>query len=105
MDLSLLSGRYYPRVLSNPLLSDYQKCLPRLEESVHLYALEGLAAGYYNSVDPEFPGGSREAMILDAIVESEAKCEEWFVKEGISNSLDAGLTNSTSDVEMEVQGE
>ena len=105
MDLSLLSGRYYPRVFSNPLLSDYQECLPRLKESVHLYALEGLAAGYYNSVDPEFSGGSREAMILDAIVESEAKCEEWFVKEGISDSLDAGLTSSTSDVEMEVQGE
>ena len=105
MDISLLSGRYYPRVLSNPLLSDYPKFLPRLEESVHLYALEGLAAGYYNSVDAEFPKDSRWAMIVDAIVESETKCKEWCVKEGIPNLLDVGLTSSTSDVDMEVQGE
>jgi len=101
MDISLLSGRYYPGVLSNPLLSDHMERLLRLKESVyHLYALEGLAPGYYNSVDPEFPKESRSAMFMEAIVEAKTKCEEWFDKEAVSNLLDPELTSSTSDIEM-----
>jgi hypothetical protein len=101
MDISLLSGRYYPGVLSNPLLSDHMERLLRLKESVHhLYALEGLAPGYYNSVDPEFPKESRPAMFVEAVAEAKAKCEEWFDKEAVSNLLDPELTSSTSDVEM-----
>ena len=105
MDISLLSGRYYPRVLSNPLLSDYLERLLGLKESVkHLYALEGLSAGYYNSVDPEFPKESRRVMFEEAIAEAKTKCEEWFDKEAVSNLLDPELTSSTSDVEMEERG-
>ena len=101
MDISLLSGRYYPGVLSNPLLSDHMERLLRLKESVyHLYALEGLAPGYYNSVDPEFPKQSRSAMFVEAIMEAKTKCEEWFDKEAVSNLLDPELTSSTSDIEM-----
>ena len=100
-DISLLSGRYYPRVLSNPLLSDHMERLLRLKESVHhLYALEGLAPGYYNSVDPETSKESRSVMLMEAIAEAKTKCEEWFDKEAVSNLLDPELTSSTSDVEM-----
>jgi len=102
MDISLLSGRYYPGVLSNPLLSDHLERLLRLKESVHhLYALEGLAPGYYNSVDPELSKESRRVMLTEAIEEAKGRCEEWFDKEAVSNLLDSELTSSTSDVEME----
>jgi len=102
MDISLLSGRYYPGVLSNPLLSDHLERLLRLKDSVHhLYALEGLAPGYYNSVDPEFPRGSRHVMLEEAIEKAKSRCEEWFDKEAVSNLLDSELTSSTSDVEMD----
>ena len=101
MDISLLSGRYYPGVLSNPLLSDHLGRLLRLKESVHhLYALEGLAPGYYNSVDPEFSKESRPVMLAEAIVEAKNRCEEWFDKEAVSNLLDSESTGSMSDVEM-----
>jgi len=101
MDVSLMSGRYYPGVLLNPLLADHMGRLLRLKESVHhLYALEGLAPGYYNSVDPETPKESRQVMLRDAVTEAKTRCEEWFDKEAVSNLLDAELTSSTSDVEM-----
>ena len=101
MDISLLSGRYYPGVLTNPLLSDHLERLLRLKEPVHhLYALEGLAPGYYNSVDPEFSKGDRPTMLKEAIAEAKSKCEDWFDKEAVSNLLDSELTSSTSDVEM-----
>lgn len=106
MDISLLSGRYFPGILTDPLLSDHLERLLRLEEQVyHIYALEGLAPGYYNSVDPEFPRESRAAMFAEAIAEAKSKCEEWFDKEAVSNLLDAELTSATSDVEMEEQKE
>lgn len=106
MDTSLLSGRYYPGILSNPLLSDHLDRLLRLGVSVHhLHALEGLAPGYYNSVDPEFPKESRQVMFVEAVTEAKSKCEEWFDKEAVSNLLDAELTSAASDVEMEEQGE
>ena len=106
MDISLLSGRYYPGVLSNPLLSDHFERLSRCQESIHhLYALEGLAPGYYNSVDPEFPKESRQVMFVEAIAEAKSKCEEWFDKEAVSNLLDAELTGTGSDVDMEEQVE
>ena len=105
MDISLLSGRYYPGILSNPLLSDHLGRLIGLEEEVHhIYALEGLAPGYYNSVDPEFSKETRAGMIVEAIAEARSKCEEWFDKEAVSNLLDAELTSATSDVEMEERG-
>jgi len=102
MDISLLSGRYYPGVLTNPLLSAHLQHLLTLEGSVHhLYALEGLAPGYYNSVDPEFAKESRQLMLKEAVAEAKSKCEDWFDKEAVSNLLDSDLTSTTSDVEME----
>ena len=105
MDISLLSGRYYPGVLTNPLLSDHLQHLLTLEGSVHhLYAMEGLAPGYYNSVDPEFAKESRQVMLNEAVAEAKSKCEDWFDKEAVSNLLDSDLTSLTSDVEMDERG-
>ena len=104
MDISLLSGRYYPGVLTNPLLSDHLEQLLTLDAPVHhLYALEGLAPGYYNSVDPEFAKESRQVMLNEAVVEARSKCEDWFDKEAVSNLLDSDMTSSApaSDVEMD----
>ena len=101
MDISLLSGRYYPGVLASPLLLEHMERLLRLKESVHhLHALEGLAPGYYNSVEPDSSRESRRAMLVEAALEAKTKCEEWFDKEAVSSLLDPELTSSTSDVEM-----
>lgn len=73
ISLSLLSGRYYPRILSHPLLENVlQDAMsnPReqggLLESNNLWALEGLSAGFFNSVDPTIYKGSRLKMVEDA---------------------------------------
>lgn len=103
VDLSLLSGRYYPRVLTKPLLSNHIDRLLRLGESVHyLHALEGLVPGYYNSVDPVFCQKSRQAMLAEAIAQAQSECEDWFDRLEISKLLDVGLVGAVSDVEMDV---
>ncbi|TFK63002.1 hypothetical protein BDN72DRAFT_827027 [Pluteus cervinus] len=73
MSLSLISGRYYPRILSHPLLDEIveQALTNPLEsggllKSSHLWALEGLSAGYYNSVDPTYYRPDRFKMVEDA---------------------------------------
>jgi hypothetical protein len=82
MSLSLLSGRYYPRLLSHPLLEPVLRQAmsnPQddggLMENNHLWALEGLSAGFYNSVDPTKSKGSRGAMMRDADEEARAELE------------------------------
>jgi Transcription-silencing protein, cryptic loci regulator Clr2/Transcription-silencing protein Clr2 len=73
ISLSLVSGRYYPNVLAHPLLeptlrdaiSNPLEC-GGLLESNNLWALEGLSAGYYNSVDPTVYKTSRPKMVEDA---------------------------------------
>ncbi|KAF8630139.1 hypothetical protein AX15_003092 [Amanita polypyramis BW_CC] len=68
ISLSLISGRYYPRVLLHPLLDEtLKKALTRsLEESNSLWALEGLSAGFHNSVDPTHYRGTRKVMVEEA---------------------------------------
>ena len=73
ISLSLISGRYYPKVLAHPLLEPTlrQAIANPLEyggllESNNLWALEGLSAGYYNSVDPTVYKTSRTKMVEDA---------------------------------------
>ncbi|KAJ7782034.1 hypothetical protein DFH07DRAFT_728887 [Mycena maculata] len=71
MSLSLLSGRYYPRLLQHPLL---KTCLSNIIPSdqntmlqaAHLWALEGLFGGYKNCVDPSKYKAHREKMMTDA---------------------------------------
>jgi hypothetical protein len=77
VELGLISGRYYPRILSHP------KVVPAVREAFsrpieeggvssanNLWALEGLSGGYHNSVDPTKYKRSRIAMMQDADKES-----------------------------------
>ncbi|PFH51781.1 hypothetical protein AMATHDRAFT_74675 [Amanita thiersii Skay4041] len=73
ISLSLISGRYYPRMLSHPLLDEaLRKAIMRppeqggLMESNNLWSLEGLSAGFYNSVDPTHYKPSRMTMVEEA---------------------------------------
>jgi hypothetical protein len=73
VELGLISGRYYPRILSHP------KVVPAVREAFsrtieeggvssanNLWALEGLSGGYHNSVDPSKYKRSRVTMMQDA---------------------------------------
>ncbi|KAJ3543210.1 hypothetical protein NMY22_g3221 [Coprinellus aureogranulatus] len=76
LNLSLIAGRYYPRITGHPLLAP--KFLQEWSESkwdmnekgrsdlLGLMSLEGLAAGHYNAVDPQFHKKSRVQMLEDA---------------------------------------
>ncbi|KAF8634585.1 hypothetical protein AX17_004174 [Amanita inopinata Kibby_2008] len=73
ISLSLISGRYYPRILSHPLLGDtLTEAITKppeeggLMDSSNLWALEGLSAGFYNSVDPIHYKTTRALMIEEA---------------------------------------
>jgi hypothetical protein len=83
VSLSLISGRYYSDILSHPLLQ------PTLQEAIshpteqggllefnNLWALEGLSAGYYNSVDPAVYKTSRAKMVEDADKTAARELEE-----------------------------
>ena len=72
-ELGLISGRYYPRILSHPqVVPAVREAFSRpIEEggvssSNNLWALEGLSGGYHNSVDPTRYKRSRVAMMQDA---------------------------------------
>ncbi|KAK2463530.1 hypothetical protein APHAL10511_004281 [Amanita phalloides] len=100
ISLSLISGRYYPRILSHPLLDDImRKALVRpagdggLLESNNLWALEGLAAGFYNSVDPTHYRGTRSVMVEEADRLAREQIEEYMARQGRDESS-----------EMEVDG-
>lgn len=69
MSLTLISGRYYPNILAHPLLTDVISKATKpdlLQSSDYLWALEGLAAGYTNSVDPERYAQNRLRMLDEA---------------------------------------
>jgi Transcription-silencing protein Clr2 len=73
VSLSLIAGRYYPLLLAHPLLApSVAKVLSNtLEEGGllhehHLWSLEGLTPGFFNSVDPVKVRPSRVAMLRDA---------------------------------------
>ncbi|KAG5723675.1 hypothetical protein E4T56_gene20246 [Termitomyces sp. T112] len=79
VSLSFISGRYYPRILSHPLLEKYVEMAMTntsgLLEHNNLWALEGLSAGFHNSVDPVHYKSSRMKMIEDADVTSVRELE------------------------------
>lgn len=76
LNLSLISGRYYPRLIGHPLLApkfiqDLSQPQWDMDEKIRtdilgLMSLEGLAAGHYNAVDPQFHKKSRVQMLEDA---------------------------------------
>ncbi|KAJ7091415.1 hypothetical protein B0H15DRAFT_906443 [Mycena belliarum] len=75
MSLTLISGRYYPCLLQHHLIQPYITRLltplgPPIMEQAYLWTLEGLWAGYRNSVDPSKYKSHREKMVLDATKEA-----------------------------------
>jgi hypothetical protein len=72
VSLSLVAGRYYPLLLSHPLLrASVEKAIQTLQEEGvqdenYLWSLEGLSPGFFNSVDPVKMKTSRAAMLRDA---------------------------------------
>ena len=71
LSLNLIAGRYYPRLLRHPLLDTYvEKALDvdggHVVETSQLWALEGLAPGYYNTMDPVRWRASRVMMVREA---------------------------------------
>jgi hypothetical protein len=79
--MGLVSGRYYPNILSHPkMVSTVQAAIakPLVTTSNNLWALEGLSGGYFNSVDPRFYKKSRIAMMQDADKEALAQLQEYL---------------------------
>jgi hypothetical protein len=67
VDITLLAGRYYPRILDNPLMLPFvAQSDPSFASNRALWALEGLEAGVHNSVDPTIWRPSRVSMMKDA---------------------------------------
>ncbi|KIJ20881.1 hypothetical protein PAXINDRAFT_106682 [Paxillus involutus ATCC 200175] len=83
LSLNLIAGRYYPRLLRHPLLDS---CVERaldiatgeVVETSQLWALEGLAPGYYNTMDPVRWRPSRVAMVREADKEARQGLEEHW---------------------------
>jgi hypothetical protein len=79
--LGLISGRYYPKILSHP------KLRPVVEEQLpgtgsvatldNLWALEGLSGGYFNAMDPIKYKKSRMTMMQDADGEALSRLREF----------------------------
>ena len=98
ISMSLISGRYYPRILSHPLLDQtLRKALTRppehggLLDSNNLWALEGLCAGFYNSVDPTQYKGTRKVMLEDADRVAREQLEDYATRQGeeeFANAMD-----------------
>ncbi|KAF9240636.1 hypothetical protein BU15DRAFT_87549 [Melanogaster broomeanus] len=83
LSLNLIAGRYYPRLLRNPLLDNYVgKALDidgeEVAETGQLWALEGLAPGYYNTMDPIRWRPSRVVMVREADKEARRGLEEHW---------------------------
>ena len=85
VSLTLISGRYYPCLLSHPLLQPIvNQALIQAGESggptehEHLWAMEGLSPGYFNSVDPTYYKKDRLQMMKDADTEAHIDLEEHW---------------------------
>ncbi|KAI0741615.1 hypothetical protein C8Q80DRAFT_145059 [Daedaleopsis nitida] len=77
ISLSLISGRYYPGLLHHPLLQS-----ARNDDNVlqyrHLWALDGLAPGVHQSMDPRAWKDSRLTMFQEADAEARDRFrEKW----------------------------
>lgn len=94
MDAVLLSGRYYPRILDNPLMLPYvnaAKERPEVGQNKALWALEGLEPGVHNVVDPTKWMKSRAEMMNDATRIAERELVEFWT----SRRSESGTTPPT----------
>lgn len=71
LSLSLISGRYYPHLLTHPrLLKTLQHAaqvpVGGLDKSRHIWAMDGILPGIHQSMDPEYWKPTRGDMVLEA---------------------------------------
>lgn len=122
LSLSLISGRYYPRLFKHPLLQPVvQKALEvPIEQgglllNKHLWSLEGLLPGVHQSMDPEQWKESRHAMFKDADAEARSLLlseirQQDAIRHEIPVSASAGPSSAVSpshfpaDVIMDDEG-
>ncbi|KAJ7180727.1 hypothetical protein C8R46DRAFT_885527 [Mycena filopes] len=101
--LTLIGGRYYPRLLHHPQLkSSLNEVIPldpqSMMSSAHLWSLEGLFGGYKNSVDPTYYKANREKMMLDASKDALVALREHVdVRTKELESLENGVTQMDTD--------
>jgi Transcription-silencing protein Clr2 len=97
VELGLISGRYYPRILSHPkVVPAVQAAFDRpieqggVSSGNNLWALEGLSGGYHNSVDPHKYKRSRVGMMQDADRESLIQLQAYRKDklEGMNGGID-----------------
>ncbi|KAJ7577040.1 hypothetical protein C8J56DRAFT_972179 [Mycena floridula] len=76
LSLTLISGRYYPEILSHPLLATTMlQAETEIGEFGHLWSLEGLSPGFVNAVDPRKYLPNRLKMLEEADVISRNQLE------------------------------
>lgn len=100
VSMALVSGRYYPKILSHPLMEDVvtealafaQEEAGGMKASSQLWSLEGLSAGYSNSVDPTVFKATRLQMLTEADrlcrMQLEAHLENALLKEEQGTSME-----------------
>jgi len=110
LSLTLISGRYYPGLLSSPCMGF---CLEKAFSSAfnaasldmyhHIWALEGLSPGFHNSVDPSVWKKSRKDMMMAADQDAKSTIENYFQqqKNRAETVQEQGrVENGDRDVEM-----
>ncbi|KAH7890844.1 hypothetical protein F5I97DRAFT_91417 [Phlebopus sp. FC_14] len=98
LSLTLLAGRYYPRILRHPLLEPAVESALNNEgafmETGQLWALEGLTPGAYNTMDPVRWRPTRVIMVREADKEARRGLEEHWAARARERderlALDAG---------------
>ncbi|TFK39812.1 hypothetical protein BDQ12DRAFT_628755 [Crucibulum laeve] len=115
VNLGLVSGRYYPRVLDHPLLKqalDRAISVPAenggVNESNNLWALEGLAPGYHNCVDANDYKKSRVKMLDEAEKGALSDLEEWKQAQMVAAAMvvdeaeDEAVDRKMKEMDLEV---
>ncbi|KAJ7696594.1 hypothetical protein B0H17DRAFT_1198102 [Mycena rosella] len=113
MSLTLISGRYYPRLLQHPQIIPCLNDLIAADSASlmtvsHLWSLEGLFGGYKNSVDPSKYKPHRERMLVDASKDAVDALHTLFTAVTKTRRRDTEMEVDTEmkvDTEMEVDGE
>ncbi|KAF9266885.1 hypothetical protein L218DRAFT_978398 [Marasmius fiardii PR-910] len=122
--LVLISGRYYPGILNHPLLDDQLEIASQAMEKPiaadrddmdpngvkqfdALWALEGLTAGYKNSVDPAHYKVTRKKMVDEADKVARAELNDYKASRGQGESgsgmdVDEPPTTAEDHTPMEV---
>ncbi|KAI6114876.1 hypothetical protein EDD16DRAFT_1597439, partial [Pisolithus croceorrhizus] len=101
ISLNLIAGRYYPRLLQHPLLQVVLKrrLIPEVNvvEASQLWALEGLAPGFNNTMDPVRWRPTRVGMIREADIRSASRPGRALAHGGVVSSTPTTTRYVTND--------